>query len=99
MALGRNHGRIHGMKTTIDGAGRLVIPREVRRQAGLQPGVALEVRWREGRIEIEPAPLAVRLERRGRLLVAVPEGETGELSIEAVEATRGALREELSGAD
>ncbi|HZS92352.1 MAG TPA: AbrB/MazE/SpoVT family DNA-binding domain-containing protein, partial [Chloroflexota bacterium] len=43
------------MKTTMDAAGRLVIPREIRRQAGLQPGMPVEVRWHDGRIEIEPA--------------------------------------------
>ena len=61
------------MKTTIDSAGRLVIPKEVRREAGLKPGMPLEVRWHEGRIEIEPAPWPVKLVRKGRLLVAVPE--------------------------
>ena len=62
------------MKATIDSAGRLVIPKEVRREAGLRPGMRLEVRWREGRIEIEPESLAVRLVRKGRLTVAVPSG-------------------------
>jgi hypothetical protein len=28
---------INGMKTTIDSAGRLVISRELRRQAGIEP--------------------------------------------------------------
>ena len=46
------------MKTTMDRAGRLVIPKEIRREAKLVPGVPLEVKWREGRIEIEPAPAA-----------------------------------------
>lgn len=49
------------MKTTIDTAGRLVIPKELRREAGLQPGTELEIRWRQGLIEIEPAPLPVKL--------------------------------------
>ena len=73
-------GRIHAMKTTLDGAGRLVIPKEIRREARLAPGVALEVRWREGRIEIEPAPAPVRLQRRGRLLVAVPKKKMPKLA-------------------
>jgi AbrB family looped-hinge helix DNA binding protein len=82
------------MKTTIDEAGRLVIPREIRREAGLKPGSALEVRWRDGRIEIEPEPLPVKLVRKGRLLVAVPRGKVGVLRAEAVEQTRRALRRE-----
>lgn len=42
------------MTVTMDSAGRLVIPREVRRKAGMQPGVPLQIRCREGVIEIEP---------------------------------------------
>src|SRR5262249_22616614 len=68
-----SHGRIYTMKTTIDSAGRLVIPKAIRRAAGLQPGMALEVRCHEGRVEIEPAALPVKLVQKGRLLVAVPE--------------------------
>lgn len=82
------------MKTTIDRAGRLVIPKEVRREAGLQPGMPLEVRCREGRIEIEPAPLPVRLVRKGRLLVAEPRVRVGKLTSEAVERTLATLRRE-----
>ena len=83
------------MITTIDSAGRLVIPKEIRREAGLKPGMSLEVRWRAGRIEIEPPPLPVRLVRRGKLLVAVPEtGAPGALTPEIVEGTRKAIRRE-----
>jgi AbrB family looped-hinge helix DNA binding protein len=84
------------MKTTIDAAGRMVIPKEIRREAGLQPGMPLEVRWREGCIEIEPAPLPVKLVRKGRLLVAVPQQDTGPLTAETVERTRRRLRRERS---
>ena len=62
-------GRILATKTTIDSAGRLVIPKEIREEAGLKPGALVEVRWRSGRIEIEPAPLPVNLVRKGRLTV------------------------------
>ena len=87
------------MKTTVDAAGRLVIPREIRRQAGLQPGMVLDVRWQDGRIQIEPAASPVRLVREGRLLVAVPETAAGPLTAQAVEATRRALaRERGAGA-
>jgi hypothetical protein len=52
------------------------------------------VRWNDGRIEIEPASLRVKLVREGRLLVAVPEAAVDELSAQTVEATRQALRQE-----
>ncbi len=82
------------MKATMDAAGRLVIPREIRREAGLKPGMPLQVRWREGRIEIEPEPLPVKLVRKGQLLVAVPQGEVSPMRAETVERTRRALRRE-----
>jgi len=68
------------MKTTIDHAGRLVIPRDIRRESGIKPGMLLEVRWEKGAIAIIPAPLEVKLERKGRLLVAVPTKDTPRLS-------------------
>jgi AbrB family looped-hinge helix DNA binding protein len=42
------------MKTTIDAAGRLVIPKQIGEKASLKPGMALDVRVRDGVIEIEP---------------------------------------------
>jgi AbrB family looped-hinge helix DNA binding protein len=80
------------MTTTMDPSGRLVIPREIRREAGLEPGVPLIVRWREGVIEIEPQPLAVTLARKGRLLVANPAASVRPLQGATVERTRAALR-------
>ncbi len=76
------------MKSTIDLSGRLVIPKAIRKVAGLEPGVPLEVRWREGVIEIESAPLQVKLTKQGRFLVAVPEKPTTSLTNETVKHTR-----------
>ena len=85
------------MTATMDAAGRLVIPREARRQAGLEPGMPLDVRVRDGRVEIEPAPLDVRVERRGRFHVAVPKTPTSVLTNDVVERTRRILRHERGG--
>ena len=93
-ALSRRRGNLNAMKTTIDQAGRLVIPKQVRQEAGLRPGVPLDVRWRDGRIEIEPSPLPVKLVRKGKLLVAVPDKSVGVLTADTVERTRRALRRE-----
>ena len=79
------------MITTMDQAGRLVIPSEIRREAALQPGTPLEVRCRDGVIEIEPQPLAVRLERKGRLLVARPDTKVPILRAMTIERTRRTL--------
>lgn len=80
------------MTTTIDGAGRLVIPSEIRRQAALEPGTPLEIRFQDGRIEIEPQPLPVKLVRRGRFLVAKPAVRVRPMTLEVVEHTRRELR-------
>ena len=82
------------MKTTIDRAGRIVIPKEVRREAGIQAAMAVEVRCQDGRIEIEPAPIRVTLVRRGRLLVAEPPKSTPRLSEKTVERALAAIRGE-----
>jgi AbrB family looped-hinge helix DNA binding protein len=76
------------MTTTMDQAGRLVIPSEIRREAALEPGTPLEVRWHDGIIEIEPQPLPVKLERKGRLLVARPVTKVTALRAAIVERTR-----------
>jgi AbrB family looped-hinge helix DNA binding protein len=75
----------------MDPAGRLVIPREIRRQAALEPGTPLDVRWRDGVIEIEPQPLPVTLEKKGRLLVARPARKVPKLRTATVERTRDDL--------
>lgn len=85
------------MRTTIDSAGRLVVPKEVRQQAQLKPGMPLEIRFREGCIEIEPAPIEVTLKRRGRLTVAVPRETVASLTGEVVEENRRRLRREGAG--
>jgi AbrB family looped-hinge helix DNA binding protein len=91
------NGIIITMKTTIDNAGRLVIPKEIRTQAGLTPGTVLDIRWRDGCIEIAPAPLPVELVRKGRLLVAIPKQEVDLLTADRVEETRRAIQQERSG--
>jgi AbrB family looped-hinge helix DNA binding protein len=81
------------MTVTIDGAGRLVIPRELREKAQLEAGVPLEIRFRDGRIEIEPTPRRVEIVRRGRLHVAAPAGDSAPLTERIVRATRNRVRE------
>lgn len=82
------------LNALIDSDGRIEIPDEIRRQAGLRPGMPVEVSWRDGRIEIEPRPTVVKLVRQGRLLVAVTDTEQAPLTADVVEETRRALEDE-----
>ena len=82
----------NAIETTIDQAGRLVIPKPMREQAGLQPGMPLLVSVRDGRIEVEPAPRAVRVVKKGRVFVAVPLTKGEALSADTVRETRDRLR-------
>lgn len=76
------------MTTTIDRAGRIVVPKTVRDEARLLPGTAIEIRCRNGVVEIEPAPLAVTLRKRGGLTVASPRQPVRPLRARDVEETR-----------
>jgi AbrB family looped-hinge helix DNA binding protein len=80
------------MKTTIDAAGRLVVPKAIRAQAGIRAGEPLDVTYRDGRIEIEVAPREVRIEKRGPFSVAEPVGPYEPLRESAVRKTREETR-------
>jgi AbrB family looped-hinge helix DNA binding protein len=80
------------MTITIDRAGRLVIPKEIRDQAGIEPGMPLVVSCREGRIEIEPQKRPVRIEKRGRLQIAVSVEDGATLDRATVRRTQQRLR-------
>jgi AbrB family looped-hinge helix DNA binding protein len=82
------------MRVTMDASGRLVLPKKIREEAGIEPGMPLEVRVdTDGRIEIEPAHLQVRIAKKGPLHVAVPLERVEPLTTEAVRQTQLTLRE------
>ncbi len=60
------------MKTTIDKAGRVVIPASIRDQAGLSAGSELEVTADELGVRLERVAAGPRLVKVGRRLVARP---------------------------
>ncbi|MGH3589114.1 MAG: AbrB/MazE/SpoVT family DNA-binding domain-containing protein [Pseudonocardia sp.] len=81
------------MRTTIDAAGRVVIPKQLRKAASLEPGQELEIVERDGRIEIEPLSAPVQLvERDGFLAAEAPDADAPELTTsdvrELLERTR-----------
>ncbi|MGH8936034.1 MAG: AbrB/MazE/SpoVT family DNA-binding domain-containing protein [Acidimicrobiia bacterium] len=72
------------MRTTIDKAGRLVIPKPIRERLGLKGGEDLEVVERDGQIEIRPGPTPMWLVEAESGPVAVPERELPPLTDEMV---------------
>ncbi len=80
------------MITTIDSAGRLVLPKAVRDRAQLSPGMPIEVRIVDGHVELEPAPAAVSIVKRGALWIAEPADTVPALTQALVDATLDELR-------
>ena len=80
------------MKTTIDVAGRIVVPKGLRDELGLTGGQELEITVRDGRLELEPPPVPMHLERRGRAVVAVPDAPIDPLTATLVRQTLERLR-------
>jgi AbrB family looped-hinge helix DNA binding protein len=80
------------MKSAIDSAGRIVVPKVLRERLGLTGGRAVEIREREGRLEIEPAATPMTLVKRRGGRVAVAKGKlpplTDDLVRDTIERTR-----------
>jgi AbrB family looped-hinge helix DNA binding protein len=60
------------MRTTIDKAGRLVIPAAIRDRAGLTPGTTIEISLDETGVRLSRVAAGPRLVRVGKRLVARP---------------------------
>lgn len=80
------------MRTVIDSAGRLVVPKAARDELGLGPGTELEVRIVDRRIEIEVPATAMRLEEDEHGAVAVADREMPVLTTEMVRETLERVR-------
>lgn len=79
------------MQTTMDSAGRIVIPKALREGAGLRPGAPLEIELVRGGIQILPAVAKTRIVDEGGVAVLLTEaGDT--VTAEAVRRIQEALR-------
>jgi AbrB family looped-hinge helix DNA binding protein len=75
------------MRTAIDSAGRVVIPKALRQALGLSAGQPLEIVERDGRLEIMPAPTPMKLVDEGDGVVAVADGDMPVLTADMVRDT------------
>jgi AbrB family looped-hinge helix DNA binding protein len=80
------------MITTIDSAGRIVVPKRLREELHFNPGQELEVRAVDGRLEIEHPTTPIRLEERAGQLVAATDREMPTLTAEMVRDTLEQIR-------
>jgi AbrB family looped-hinge helix DNA binding protein len=79
------------MRTTIDAAGRIVVPKPLREQLGFAPGTELELEDVDGHLEVS-VPSRVRIEEGSHGPVAVVDGPveplTDDIVLEIIERGR-----------
>lgn len=65
------------MNITVDKFGRVLIPKKVRDELGLEEGTSLQVKCSEDHVILTPHKAGSPLTRKGRVLVfkGVPEGD------------------------
>jgi AbrB family looped-hinge helix DNA binding protein len=83
---------ISTMKTTIDSAGRIVVPKSLRQALNIKPGQVLDIRAGDGRLEIEITAAPMTLQKRGKDVVAVPDVGLPMLTADAVRETLERIR-------
>jgi AbrB family looped-hinge helix DNA binding protein len=75
------------MRTTIDEAGRIVVPKPMRDELGLRGGDALEITVRDRVIEIDVPLTPIHIEERSGVRVGVPDEDLPVLTNEEVRGT------------
>jgi AbrB family looped-hinge helix DNA binding protein len=80
------------MRTTIDAAGRLVVPKPLRDELGLESGTELELEARDGALEVSVPAIPMRLERQGNRWMAVTDQPMPALTADEVRATLERVR-------
>jgi AbrB family looped-hinge helix DNA binding protein len=75
------------MRTTIDAAGRIVVPKAMRDELGLSGGQELEITTRDGRLELDVPPVTMRLVERDGVTSAIPSVPLPTLTVSQVRET------------
>jgi AbrB family looped-hinge helix DNA binding protein len=82
----------YGMRTAIDSAGRVVIPKALRDVLGLTAGQPLEITEHDGRLEIVPAATPMLLVDEGDGVAAVADADMPLLTADLVRDTLERIR-------
>lgn len=69
------------MRVAIDGVGRLVIPKSLREELGVDGPTDLELTAADGRLELTVADVPARVEERGGFSVIVTEQPMEPMSV------------------
>ena len=85
------------MTLTIDGAGRVVIPKPVRDKLGLRAGSTLEMLETPEGVTLKPANQESSLVRKGNFLVFTGELPAGFDIVKAIEEEREARDRKILG--
>ena len=80
------------MNTTMDSAGRIVVPKALRQALGVAPGQLLDIRAGDGRLEIEIAATPMKLKKKGKGVVVVPDTDLPALNAGLVRETLERVR-------
>ncbi len=75
------------MRTTIDRAGRLVIPKAIRDELGVSDGGDIDIDLVDGVAVLSPPTVPKRVERRDGRVVIVAEGDVPALTDDIVRHT------------
>jgi AbrB family looped-hinge helix DNA binding protein len=74
------------MTVTMDKSGRVVIPKELRKAANLEPEIPFEIRLENGNLVLEPSYPEPKLEYRdGMPVFTLPPGLNAKITNEDVE--------------
>ena len=80
------------MLTTIDAAGRIVVPKPMREALGITDRTELDVTVDDGRIVISPVPVAKRVEQTPDGAVIVGDDAVPPLTADAVRLVLESIR-------